>query len=254
MGYRGPTPGLQSMIPFTKTVKTLVIVNVGIWLVVQVILEQFFMPTHPISSNFGLVPQKVIGQFFIWQPVTYMFLHSTDAIMHIVFNMLLLWWLGAELEMRWGSRFFLLYYMVSGVGAAIIYVFSLTLYALATSITQPLEIPVIGASGAVFGLMLAYGIIFGDRIVYFMFIFPMKAKYFVMILGAIEVVMVLNTGVGSGRVANLAHIGGLVSGFLFLYFWTRHQNNKSGKSKKKNRNLKLVVDNEKKKDEPKYWN
>lgn len=248
-------PQFQSVVPFTPAVKTLVIANVGIWLVFQFILEQFFFrETRPITMYLGLVPYAVVENFFIWQLVTYMFLHSVDGITHILFNTLLLWWLGAELELRWGKKFFYLYYFVCGVGAAFIYVTGLLLYSAVSGRVEPLLIPVVGASGAIFGLMVAYGIIFGERIVYFMFLFPMKAKYFVMLLGAIEVLMMLSTGVGRGQVANLAHLGGLVVGFLFLVGWTRYQRSKSTRRSNKKRNLKLVVNNKPDENDPKYWN
>jgi len=253
MGQRGSNnPYIQSMLPLTKVVKILIIANVSIWLLFQVIIEQYFLPNQQITTTFGLVPALIIENFFIWQPFTYMFLHSTDGVMHIVFNMLLLWWLGAELEMRWGPKFFAVYYAVCGVGAGILYTLFVLIYGLVTGKIQPMMIPVVGASGAIFGLMLAYGMVFGERVVYFFFIFPMRAKYFVMILGGIEVVMVLNSGIGGAHVANLAHIGGLISGFLFLMFWTRWQRRQSTRGAGKGK-LRLVVDNNDK-STPKYWN
>lgn len=241
--------------PFTPTVKYLMIANVAIWIVFQIILEGFLK--LPFTPWMGLYPGKVTMEFFVWQPFTYMFLHSLDWT-HIVFNMLMLWWLGAELEQRWGAKFFLTYYLVSGVGAALIYTAGIWIYSLATGNPQGLVIPVIGASGAIFGLMVAYGILFGEKITYFMMIFPMKAKYFVMLLGGIQVVSLMTSGVVGGGVAYLAHLGGLVAGFLFLWGRTLWQkNNWDRKSKKRGRNLRLVVDNEPKKSDnenPKYWN
>jgi len=247
MGHRGPGPQLQTTIPMTPIVKALIFVNVGIWFFFSLIGEQLILRNEIITTLFGLVPELIITKFFVWQPFTYMFLHSADGVMHIVFNMLLLWWIGAELEQLWGRKFFLTYYLVCGFGAGVIYTIAVFLFYLATGRVQPLLLPVVGASGAIFGLMLAYGIVFGERIVYFFFIFPMKARYFIMILGAIELVMLLNQGLGNGQVANMAHLGGIITGFLFLVFWTRWKRHKSGKGKA---NLRLVVDN----DKPKYWN
>ena len=115
----------------------------------------------------------------------------------------------------------------------------------------------VGASGAVFGLLLAYGMIFGERIVYLVF-FPMRAKYYVMILGAVEAATLLNNG-GRSNVANLAHLGGIAAGYLFLQGYTRFQQSRWRKqsSKRSGRGLRLVVNNGKKdeeKDGPKYWN
>lgn len=252
MNY-GPQP--QIVVPhFTKTVKLLVIVNVVVWIGFVLILQGMVLEGSPIYDWFGLVPNRVIQHFTIWQFFTYMFLHSS-SIFHVLFNMLILWLFGSELEGRWGSRFFLAYYMVCGVGAAIIYTVAVLIYYFITNNYLPLMAPVVGASGAVFGLLLAYGIIFGERVIYFMMIFPMKAKFFAMILGGVELLTLMNSGF-SGQVANLAHLGGLISGFLFLTGYTRWKSRSVRKStQKRGRRLKLVVDNERyDKDEPKYWN
>jgi membrane associated rhomboid family serine protease len=260
MGNRGggyPQMQFSMMVPVTPVIRWLLGLNIGIWLILQVIVEGYILKSQSITWTFGLVPQNLFSNFFVWELVTYMFLHSQN-VFHIVFNMLLLWWLGSELEQRWGSRFFLAYYMATGIGAAVIYAASVLLHSLITSSTAVWTSPVVGASGAVFGLMLAYGIIFGERVVYFMMIFPMRAKYFVMILGAVEVVTLLNSGIGGSDVANLAHLGGLISGFLFLQGYTRIQQRRWRKqSDRRGRGLRLVVNNDNKNDEkggPRYWN
>lgn len=242
------------VVPLTQIVKWLIIINVAIWIVLQIIIGKNFFPGL-IEYLFGLVPEKVISSFFIWQPFTYLFLHSVGQISHIVFNMLMLWFLGSELEMRWGGKFFLTYYLFTGVGAALIYIFFIAAYSLAVGDILPLKIPVIGASGSIFGLMMAYGMIFGERIIYFMFLFPMRAKYFVLILGVIELMTLLSSGVAGSSVANLAHLGGLMAGFLFLLIYTRLQRYRLKKrSQTQGRNLRLVVDNEEKqKGPPRYW-
>lgn len=253
MSYGGPQP--QIAVPtWTKWVKNLVIANVVSWVVLVLIAQNFFQG-QPIYSWFGLVPERVVSQFTVWQFFTYMFLHSASPF-HVLFNMLILWMFGSELEGRWGGKFFLLYYFVSGVGAAVLYTIVVTMYALATGDSAPLMAPVVGASGAVFGLLLAYGIIFGERVIYFMMLFPMKAKYFVMILGGVELLTLMGSGL-SNQVSNLAHLGGLVSGFLFLTFWTRWKTRSVRKStQKRGRKLKLVVNNDLDQDDdkPKYWN
>jgi membrane associated rhomboid family serine protease len=240
--------------PLTPVVKWLLIINVAVWFVFQVLLEGFL---HlPFTQIFGLYPGKVLFDFQIWQVFTYMFLHSLQ-VTHILFNMLMLWFFGAELEQRWGSRFFLIYYLVSGVGAAILYCVGIWIYSALTGSQAGLIVPVVGASGAVYGLLLAQGLIFGERIVYFFMLFPMKTKYFVAIMGVIQLASMMTSSAGGTEVAYLAHLGGLVSGFICLKakgWYTRNEFKK--KSKSKGRNLRLVVDNEKtKKDEPpKYWN
>lgn len=262
MGNRGSQPPqmqFSMMVPVTPVVRWLIGINVAVWLILQAIVEGYVLRQPLITYSFGLVPENMFSKFFLWEPLTYMFLHSRNPF-HLVFNMLLLWWLGSELEQRWGSKFFLVYYLVSGFGAGVLYTAITFIHALAVGATSVLTTPVVGASGAIFGLMLAYGIIFGERIVYFMMIFPMRAKYFVMILGAVEMATLLNNGIGGGDVANLAHIGGIVSGFLFLQGYTRFQQRRWRKqSDRRGRGLKLVVNNDKKDDEkggggPKYWN
>jgi membrane associated rhomboid family serine protease len=246
------------VMPLTPAVKGLIIANVAIWFVLQLILEEWILREPLVTLYLGLVPELFLKHFLAWQPITYMFLHSANPF-HILFNMIMLWWLGSELEQRWGSRFFLIYYFASGIGAGLIYAFGLLLASLfSASAPSALSIPVVGASGAIFGLLLAYGMIFGERIVSFMMLFPMRAKYFVMILGAVEVATLLNNG--HSNVANLAHIGGLLAGYLFLQGYTRLQQGRWRKKGSKRggggRGLRLVVNNKKdeEKDGPRYWN
>jgi membrane associated rhomboid family serine protease len=234
------------------TVKALIIINVAIWFVGQIILEKF--AGLPLSRFFALVPARVLFDYQIWQVFSDMFLH-TFSVFHILFNMLLLWFIGTELEQRWGRKGFLAYYLVTGVGAAIIYCLGTLIYSIFVPTTTSLIVPVMGASGAIFGLLLAYGILFGERIIHVMMVFPMKAKYMVMILGAVEVASLLTADVNGGDVAYLAHLGGLISGYLALLGWTKYQRLQwSQKAKKKHGNLRLVVDNEKEQQAPKYWN
>lgn len=238
--------------PLTPVVKWLLIINVAVWFIFQVIMEGFLR--IPFTSIFGLFPGKVLYDFQIWQLFSYMFLHSMQ-VTHILFNMLMLWFFGAELEQRWGSKFFLIYYFTSGIGAAILYCLGVWGYALATGSQMGLIVPVIGASGAVFGLLLAQGIIFGERIVYFFMLFPMKTRYFVALMGLVQLASMMTSGVSGGEVAYLAHLGGLVSGFICLNVKALmdRSNWKRRSSKSKGRNLRLVVNNEKNEKPPKYW-
>lgn len=241
--------------PLTPVVKWLLIVNVGIWFILQVLLEGFMR--FPVTPLFAMYPGKVLFDFNIWQLFSYMFMHSMQ-VTHILFNMLMLWFFGAELEQRWGSKFFLTYYLVCGVGAAILYCLGMWTYTLITGSQVGLVIPVVGASGAVFGLLLAQGLLFGERVVYFFMIFPMKTKYFVMLMGLIELASLMTSSVAGGEVAYLAHLGGLVAGYICLktrgWYKDRDLRRKNG-PKGKGRNLRLVVDNEKETNKsPKYWN
>lgn len=252
---------VQFSFPMTPTVKWLMIITVGIWLLGQVILERY--AGIPISRYMALYPAKVLYDFSVWQIFTYMFLHTYD-VFHILMNMLMLWFLGAELEGRWGRRFFLSYYIGTGAGAALIYVIGTALYVFFKHQNEavdlgPLLVPVMGASGAGFGLLLAYGMIFGERLIYVFGVFPLKAKFFAMIFGAIAFASLLTSNVSGGDVAHLAHVGGLVSGYLILISQRKLQQFQwNQKAKKKSRNLRLVVDNEKSSktgaDGPKYWN
>lgn len=242
------------VVPFTPAVKWLLFLTVGVWFFLQVILEGFLKV--PFTGMFALYPSKVLFDWNIWQVFTYIFLHST-SVFHILFNMLMLWFFGAELEQRWGSKFFVIYYIFSGVGAAILYVAGMALYAMITGSQIGLVVPVVGASGAVFGLMLAHAILFGDRIIYFFMVFPMKTRFFVLIMGFVQVASMMTSSVAGGEVAYLAHLGGIVSGYLLLKgrgLFVQLEQKK--KFTKKGRNLRLVVDNEKKDDSkgPKYWN
>lgn len=243
---------MRMPIQLTSMVKKLIAINVVIWVVGVLVIQNLFLSTPYLYQYFALTPWRVITDFWVWQPLTYMFLHDTN-VFHVFFNMLLLWWFGSELENRWGSRFFLKYYLISGVGAGIIYLIGVSLYYLVTDKTLPMNVPVVGASGAIFGILLAYGLIFGEKIIYFMMIFPMKAKFFVLIIGLIEAMTLLSDGFTS-RVANLCHLGGILSGYLYLYFHSRIKPKMSKMRENRKRRLKLVVDNEAKTNKPRYWN
>ena len=146
---------------------------------------------------------------FLWQLVTYMFLHG--GIFHIVFNMLALWMFGAELERMWGTRYFLKFYLATGIGAGVLTVlFSLLPLGFARQLQYA---NVIGASGAIYGLLLAYALYFPDRPIYMYFVFPIPAKIFVAIMGGIAFLSSLSE---AGGVANATHLGGLLVGYVFL--------------------------------------
>ena len=246
----------QMMIPrTTPCVKLLIIVNLLCWFALVSVIQRFFMKTDTIFYLFGFVPSAIENNFFIWQFFTYMFIHGS-GLFHILFNMMVLWMFGSELEQLWRKKFFLTYYLVCGVGSALVYFIGVKLYSVFGGQSVIMDIPVVGASGAVFGLLLAYGLIFGERIVLFMFVFPMKARTFTILIAAVELLTMLNSGFGS-PVANLAHLGGLLSGFLFLNSRSVLQKMRTG-SFFKQRRLKILNNtNEKEKSKssnPKYWN
>jgi membrane associated rhomboid family serine protease len=188
--------------PLTPAIKVIVAVNVAAFLLALV------MPA--ITLRLGLRPADVVGGFALWQPVTYMFLHG--GIFHILFNMLALWMFGVELERMWGSRFFVKFYFVAGVGAAVTtLLLSFTPFAFANQVYYSLTI---GASGAVYGVLLAYARYFPHRPILLYFVFPIPAKYFVMIIGAISLLSAMS-GPG-GSIAHATHLGGLVAAYLYL--------------------------------------
>ncbi len=185
---------------FPPAIKWLMIINVAAFLGPRV----FYVIGDMLHSVFGLVPAYVVGNLFIWQPVTYMFLHG--GTWHIFMNMFILWMFGSELERSWGTREFLKFYFISGVGAGLVNL----LFGVFNPATS--HIPVIGASGAIYGILVAYAILFPERYVYIYFLIPVKVKYMVIFLIAIEF---LSTYRADG-IAHFAHLGGALFGFLYL--------------------------------------
>jgi membrane associated rhomboid family serine protease len=172
----------------------------------QLLTDQY---TWGLTSALGLHPYEVVGGFRLWQVVTYMFLHG--GLFHILFNMLALWMFGTELERLWGTRYFLKFYFVTGIGAAVLTVlFSLLPFGFARELYRD---NIIGASGAIYGLLLAYGMYFPNRPIYMYLVFPIPARYFVMIMGALAFYSSLAGGSG---VANATHLGGLLVAYVFL--------------------------------------
>jgi membrane associated rhomboid family serine protease len=154
-----------------------------------------------ITREFGLTPLLVTGNFYLWQIVTYIFLHG--GLLHILFNMLGLYMFGSELEQVWGTRKFTKYFFLCGIGGAVL-----------TVLMGPRDpVTTIGASGGVLGLLLAYGLLFPDRPIYIYMIFRVPAKWLVIIIGAITV---LSSFSGGGGIAYRAHLGGMLAGFLYL--------------------------------------
>ena len=186
--------------PISPVLKAIIYANVAVFAV------QNFVPLH---EWFGLMPVAVIWQLHVWQLATYMFLHA--GLFHLLFNMLALWLFGAELERIWGTRYFLKFYFTAGVGAAVLTVLvSLIPAGFGAALERSI---IIGASGAIYGLLLAYALYFPDRPIYMYFLFPIPAKYFVLIIGAIAFYSSLGA---TGGVASATHLGGLLIGYLVL--------------------------------------
>jgi membrane associated rhomboid family serine protease len=173
----------------------LIIANVAVFLL-QIVTD------GTLVTIFGLVPYLVWRRFYLWQILTYQFLHG--GLLHLLFNMLALWMFGTNLERRWGGRFFLKYYTICVAGGAILNVLFL-----------PNQlVPSIGASAGIYGVLVAYALLYPDSIVYFYFFFPLKMKYFVMIIGAISLFSSISAT--QSGIAHLAHLGGMAFGYLYL--------------------------------------
>jgi membrane associated rhomboid family serine protease len=187
--------------PLSPSLKAIIAANVILFLATFVIPE--------LVRLFGLTPSDVVLEGRIWQLATYMFFHG--SVPHVLFNMLALWMFGTELERMWGTRAFLRYYFIVGVAAGVstILVSSLFPFAARTFYTTT-----IGASGAIYGLLLAYGLLFPNRPIMLYFVFPVPAKYFVMIIGGIALLMSVSDS--GGVVGHITHLGGLVAGYLLL--------------------------------------
>ena len=181
-------------------VRALLIANTAVFLL------RFFLGRMlgEVFDYLVLIPAAVVKFFFVWQLGTYMFLHS--GIMHILFNMLALWWFGTELERVWGTRRFLQFYFFCGIGAGICVVIANYMFG------NP-AVATVGASGAIYGVLLASAVLWPDREMLFYFLFPIKMKYFVMLIGAIAF---LNSFNPASPVSDVAHLGGMIFGYAFL--------------------------------------
>jgi len=195
----------------THGIKWLIIANLVVF-VIQILVRQPGREVSPFDYWFGLVPYEVIHHLALWQFFTYMFLHDTTFLLHIIFNMFVLWMFGSEIERTWGTRGFLKYYLICGVGAGAFHLL----------FNWGSQGVVIGASGAIFGVLVAFAVLFPNRIVTFLlfFVLPinMKAKHLVMIFAGINLLAALQSFKGGEHtmVAHLAHLGGLLVGYLYL--------------------------------------
>ena len=210
--YRGRTLSL-SFPPFTPWVKRIIIACVGIYFL-QVVLGAFSPTAETYLLIFGALIPRAVLHGWVWQLVTYSLLHASVG--HVLINMLMLWMFGAQEEIDWGSKKFLEFYLFCITGAA------LTTMAVAYSPIPGVSpgTSTIGASGGVYGILMAFGMLYGDREI-FMFPLPfmMKAKYMVAIM--IFLVIIATFQPSQGGVANFAHLGGLLFGFLYVKFVPR---------------------------------
>lgn len=189
--------------PMTPGVKALLITNIAVYVLV------FLAPR--LTIFLGLTPAAVFGSLWVWQPLTYMFVHRD--LMHILFNMLALWMIGIDLERTWGTTKLVKYCLVTGIGAGVT---TLLVSLLPLALSGPVYYSVtIGFSGAVYGLLLAFALYFPNRpMMFFPIPIPVPAKYFVLILGAIA--FFSSIGASSSGVAHATHLGGLLVGWIYL--------------------------------------
>ena len=191
-------PGQLSYKPqlFTDAIKLLVSVNFTIFF-----LQTISGKEHLLFDLFGLVPQAIWSDFMIWQPFTYLFFHGN--IWHILINMFVLWMFGSELENAWGRKNFIKYYFITGIGAGMV----TCLFNLQSNI------PVVGASGAVYGILLAYGLSFPNRTVYLYGLIPIKSIWFVIAIG---ILAFFSSFQQMTQISHLTHISGMAIGYVFL--------------------------------------
>ena len=187
---------------FTEAIKILISINFVIY-----VLQSLAGKEDIFFRLFGLVPNVFISELMLWQPFTYMFFHapyySSVGISHILLNMLGLWVFGRELEQAWGKSKFLKYYFLTGIGSGLItYLFQINS-----------DNPVIGASGAVYGILLAYGISFPNRMLYIWGLIPVRSIWLVVIMGSVAFFGLLGRADG---ISHVTHISGMLIGYILL--------------------------------------
>lgn len=182
---------------FTDAIKFIISINFLIF-----ILQYLSGMEDELFTIFGIVPSKTFGELMLWQPFTYLFFHG--GIWHVLINMFVLWMFGSELEKFWGKKEFLRFFFITGIGSGLITI----LFSLSSTN------PVVGASGAIYGVLLAYGFMFPNRLVYLYFLIPIKVKYLVILIGAIAFFSSLNPG--NSNISHLTHLSGMVIGFIYL--------------------------------------
>ena len=211
---------MRNLTPAVKNIIIICVVMLIAKSIMPTIMEETFALYFPASPSFKF-----------WQPVTYLFMHAD--FFHLFFNMYTLVIFGTVLERVWGSKKFLIFYFVTGIGAALVhlgvmwwnYDYLLKVLADPSSaiIMNFLSVKTVGASGAIYGVLMGYAMLYPDSIMRLLFPpIALKAKWFVLIFGAIELLLGISSS-GSG-IAHFAHLGGLIFGFLLLIYWKKtHQ-------------------------------
>jgi len=199
-------------------VKLLLIVNAVVFVFTELSGQK-----GPLFLSFGLVPNMVWYKFKIWQLFTYLFIHG--GFLHVFFNMFVLWMFGKDLEQEWGTSDFLVFYFFCGISAGLITV----LLGLSSFI------PIVGASGAIYGLLVAYGFTYPNRLVYLYGLFPLKVKHMVLVLGVIAFFASLSASQSS--VSHITHLSGMIIGVIIMCFNLRWSSAKMWYLKQRLRNI-----------------
>ena len=254
----GSRPGIKSYrVSFnfyiTPGVQWLIVATFAAFFL-QVLIKVFFgVYTHQkFLLWFGLVPSGVVSGLRIWQPFTYLFLHDPNDFLHVLFNMLMLWMFGRELELVWGKARFLRYYFLTGVGAGLIEVFVKTIPVFFGH--KASDIPTIGASGAIFGIFAACAILLPDsQVSIFLLPVRMSMRSFVLLLAGLEFFLPLLLRSAGDNVSHLCHLGGMLVGWLYLRrgsFLYNVRNSVTDWQNKRNRKRFEVYINKHKKEPP----
>jgi membrane associated rhomboid family serine protease len=206
-------------------VKNLLIINIIVFLTTQALGSFGINLTHYLGLYYPLASKFLPTQYF-----TYLFMHANFT--HLFFNMFALWMFGYTLENYWGSKRFLFYYLVCGVGAGIIQngVIAYEVWNFTQQGYNPVSVVrfmnnavTVGASGAVFGILLAFGMTWPNMRIYLYFLVPIKAKYFVVFYGLLELFSGISRA--STNIAHFAHLGGMLFGFFLIMYWRKHRRN-----------------------------
>lgn len=179
-------------------IKALAIANALGFVLSQIVGGEFY-------RLFGLVPVSVVEQRWIWQPLTYLFIHG--SFMHLLFNVFALWMFGMPVEAQWGPKEFLKYYFLCGIGAGL----------LSVALAPSSQFPIIGASGAIYGLLVAFAMLYPDAVIYLYFFFPVKAAHMAILFGLIE--FFASATHATPGVARFAHLAGMAIGYLYIRWW-----------------------------------
>ena len=202
-GFRQDSDGNPLFLP--NGVKLLLIINIAVFVLMELSGQK-----NILFQLFGLVPRAVLQEYRLWQTFTYLFLHG--GWIHILFNMLVLWMFGKDLERDWGKNEFLIFYFVCGIGSGLITVLA--------NINSPIVI--VGASGSIYGVLVAYGFTYPNRTVYLYGIFPLKVKYVVLGFGIIAFVASLS--ITQSKVSHVTHLAGMIIGIIYILFNFRWKN------------------------------